>query len=248
MVLPAWESVTPLAMAGKNFLILQPKHLTPPQLAQFDLVILANVRSLNDEQVRAVADYVKRGGRLIATQETSCYDGSLPDPVESRDYAAAVGLNFPPAKNEPRTGSAKEPACTIGKRRSRPNSWPIGENSSPNRWPASVPRARRVPQSSRTWDGQHTLLYLLNYSDRPAAGCRATLNLPSPARSLRLHIPGSQAAQLSPNSAGEGLSVDIPKFDSLAVLEIWSGQVLAIPVRRIVDMRARGSSSFGVMA
>ena len=61
VVLPAWESVTPLAMAGRTSCSCSRNTSTPPQLAQFDLVILANVRSLSDEQVRAVPGYVETG-------------------------------------------------------------------------------------------------------------------------------------------------------------------------------------------
>ncbi|MBM3889495.1 MAG: hypothetical protein FJ388_10250, partial [Verrucomicrobia bacterium] len=59
VVLPAYEPLTPLVRAGRNFVVLQPKHLTPKQLAQFALVVLLDVRNMSDAQADAVLGYVK---------------------------------------------------------------------------------------------------------------------------------------------------------------------------------------------
>ncbi|UCH33884.1 MAG: beta-galactosidase trimerization domain-containing protein [Armatimonadota bacterium] len=44
-------------------------------LKQYDLVILPNSANLSDRVCRALRDYVRRGGRVLATAETSLWDG-----------------------------------------------------------------------------------------------------------------------------------------------------------------------------
>jgi hypothetical protein len=44
------------------------------QVGQFKTLILPNIAALSDNQCRQLADYVARGGNLIATHETSLYD------------------------------------------------------------------------------------------------------------------------------------------------------------------------------
>jgi len=48
--------------------------LTPERLASYSVVSLANSTCLSDAQCTALADYVRHGGTLLATAETSLYD------------------------------------------------------------------------------------------------------------------------------------------------------------------------------
>ena len=48
--------------------------LTPDRVDQFKLLILADAAALSNAQCDAIREYVKRGGSLLATYETSLYD------------------------------------------------------------------------------------------------------------------------------------------------------------------------------
>jgi hypothetical protein len=48
--------------------------LTPKDLSRYRVLILANAAALGDSQVEAVREYVKKGGGLVATAETSLCD------------------------------------------------------------------------------------------------------------------------------------------------------------------------------
>jgi hypothetical protein len=49
-------------------------HLTPERIDRYRVLVLANAAALSDEQCDALASYVARGGRIVATFETSLYD------------------------------------------------------------------------------------------------------------------------------------------------------------------------------
>ncbi|NUQ64313.1 MAG: hypothetical protein HUU20_17735 [Pirellulales bacterium] len=204
VVLPAWESLTPLVRAGKNFVVIHPKHLTPRQLAQFPLVILLNVRSITDEQASAVLGYVKQGGRLIAAGETGVCDGAF----RIREKPALASLQ-----------SADRCVWLEGK--------PMTEALlAAWRQLEEEPLVELVlaPQNvcfnvARSWDGKRTLVYLLNYGPHPVAECHVDLNLSNPAPILRLHAPGVDERQPACSTKDGRLRVPIPSFDEFAVLE-----------------------------
>ncbi|MBI5394922.1 MAG: hypothetical protein HZA91_06440 [Verrucomicrobia bacterium] len=200
VVLPAWESVTPLVRAGRNFVVLQPKHLTPNQLAQFSLVVLLNVRDMTDEQAEAVLGYVKQGGRLIATGDTSSCDGVF----RNRAKPAMASLQSV-ERCVWRPGKPTTDDLLAAWRRL--DDTPLVELiSAPEHLSFNV---------ARSWDGKRTLVYLINYGPQPVAGCEVKLNLPTQVRSLRFYAPGVATRSL----AGQH-SVNIPAFDLFAVLEV----------------------------
>jgi hypothetical protein len=199
VVVPAYEPLTPLVRAGRNFVVLQPKHLTPKQLAQFALVVLLDVRNMTDEQANAVLGFVKQGGRLIATGETSSCDGVF----RTRAKPALASLQgadrcaFLPGKPAP------DDLLTAWRRL---DDKPLVElTSAPEHLSFNV---------ARSCDGKRTLVYLINYGPQAVAGCEVKLNPPKSPRSLRLHTPGAAARSLARQPL-----VKIPAFDLFAVLE-----------------------------
>ena len=50
--------------------------LAPGELAGFRAVVLPNLACMSDAQARSIADFARGGGALIATHETSLYDGA----------------------------------------------------------------------------------------------------------------------------------------------------------------------------
>lgn len=204
VVLPAYEPLTPLVRAGRNFVVLQPKHLTPKQLAQFSLVVLLDVRNMTNEQANAVLGYVKQGGRLIATGETSSCDGMF----RTRAKPALASLQ-----------GADRCAWLSGKPTTddllaawwRLDDKPLVELVSP-------PEHLSF-NVARSWDGKRMLVYLINYGPQAVAGCELKLNLPKAPRSLWFHTPGGRPRQLTGNLEAAGLAVKIPAFDLFTVLE-----------------------------
>ena len=82
---PGWfkpDRAPALVQAGKNFVVLVPRQITPPQLAQFPVVILDNDRFLTVPQRATVVDYVRRGGHLLATGETAFGDAQPWQPLD----------------------------------------------------------------------------------------------------------------------------------------------------------------------
>ena len=61
----------------------------PEQLEGAELLVMPNVACLTEEEVKAVADFVRRGGRLISSFETSLYS---PEGERLRDFALAEVL------------------------------------------------------------------------------------------------------------------------------------------------------------
>ncbi len=53
------------------FRVLTDEDITPQELRKYHLLILPNVACLSDEQVSAIREFVRGGGKLIATAETS---------------------------------------------------------------------------------------------------------------------------------------------------------------------------------
>jgi hypothetical protein len=205
VVLPAYEPLTPLVRAGRNFVVLQPKHLTPKQLAQFALVVLLDVRNMTDEQADAVLGFVKQGGRLIATGETSSCDGVFR--TRAKPALASLQSNVQCAWLPGKPASDDLLAAWR-----RLDDKPLVElAAAPEHLAFNV---------ARSWDGKRTLVYLINYGPQRVAGCALKLNLPTAPRSLRLHTPGGQPRQLTGNAEVAGLTVKIPAFDLFAVLEI----------------------------
>jgi hypothetical protein len=80
------ESRTPFEMVHDH-------TLTPDNLSRFKTLILPNIAALSDEQCQQLRDFVKRGGSIVATYETSLCDeqGNL-----RRDFGLAdlFGASF----------------------------------------------------------------------------------------------------------------------------------------------------------
>lgn len=56
------------------FEMVHDRLLDPEQVERFKLLILPNIAALSDQQCQRLRQYVRRGGNLIATFETSLYD------------------------------------------------------------------------------------------------------------------------------------------------------------------------------
>lgn len=53
---------------------MHPNHITAASLEGFQVLVLANEVCLSDQQCAAIREFVRSGGGLIATHETSLYD------------------------------------------------------------------------------------------------------------------------------------------------------------------------------
>lgn len=56
------------------FELVDDRDLTPAAIDRYRVLILPNVGAMSDAQCRQIRDYVARGGRIVATHETSLYD------------------------------------------------------------------------------------------------------------------------------------------------------------------------------
>ena len=63
-----------LLHAGIPVKQMHPNHITAKSLEGFRVLVLANEVALSDAQCRAIREFVRAGGGLIATHETSLYD------------------------------------------------------------------------------------------------------------------------------------------------------------------------------
>ena len=63
-----------LLHAGLPIKQMHPNHITAASLEGFQVLVLANEVCLSDEQCAAIRQFVRAGGGLVATQETSLYD------------------------------------------------------------------------------------------------------------------------------------------------------------------------------
>jgi len=63
-----------LVEARIPFEMVDDRLMTPDRLNPFRTLVLADVAALSDRQCRQIRDFVKAGGRIVATGETSLYD------------------------------------------------------------------------------------------------------------------------------------------------------------------------------
>src|SRR5258707_2011733 len=56
------------------FEMVHDRLLAPEQIAQFKTLILPNIAALSEEQCDQLRHFVKSGGSVVATHETSLYD------------------------------------------------------------------------------------------------------------------------------------------------------------------------------
>jgi len=63
-----------LVEARMPFDMAHEAYLTPERIDRYRVLVLANAAALSDEQCAALTSYVARGGRIVATFETSLYD------------------------------------------------------------------------------------------------------------------------------------------------------------------------------
>ena len=63
-----------LVEARISFEMVDDRQLDPAHISRYRVLVLADVASLSDAQCQQIRDYVKAGGRIVATGETSLYD------------------------------------------------------------------------------------------------------------------------------------------------------------------------------
>jgi hypothetical protein len=63
-----------LVEARIPFDMVHEAFLTPDRIDRYRVIVLANAAALSDAQCAALTSYVERGGRIVATFETSLYD------------------------------------------------------------------------------------------------------------------------------------------------------------------------------
>lgn len=68
-------------------------------LSKYKVIVLGNQESLSDEQVGVLDEYVRKGGGLVATRNTSIFD-EWRRQRQSFGLADVLGLNWPPAGYE----------------------------------------------------------------------------------------------------------------------------------------------------
>jgi hypothetical protein len=83
--------------------LLNDWDVTPERLREYRVLVLPNAAALSAEQVRAVREYVRAGGGLVATGETSLYD-ELGRPHEDFALADVFGVSF---RGRPRAPDAR---------------------------------------------------------------------------------------------------------------------------------------------
>ena len=75
-------------------------RLEPERLSKYRALILPNVAMLSDAQCRQLRDYVRAGGSLMASFETSLYDENL-KPRADFGLADLLGINKPATSSAP---------------------------------------------------------------------------------------------------------------------------------------------------
>jgi hypothetical protein len=226
LVMPKADRATALLQAGKTFVVLMPKQLTPAQLPQFPLVVLDNVRFLTARQRSAIVDYVRAGGRLLATGETGGWDADslLPmqppglselfqdGPAHGHRVESHVGRGI--AVYDPKPSDTAQVL----------RDWTDLEGAAL----ATVRAASGTLSFNlvRTWDGRRARLFLLNYADSPARDVDVTLRLPLAPKSLRLYAPSAEPSAIDSRPAPGGLSLRVGQIDQLGVVE---GELPASP-------------------
>jgi hypothetical protein len=101
--------------------VLADANLKPELLAAYALLILPNVACMTDAQAAAVREYVRRGGAVLATAETSLFDENG---MPRKDFALAdvLGVKLDgPLSNALQTGDLRLPVHL----RPRPSAHPI---------------------------------------------------------------------------------------------------------------------------
>jgi len=73
--------------------IINDWNLTPQDLAQYKVLILPNTASLDDRQSAAIADFVKNGGGLVASLDTSLFD-EFGTPRKNFALAEVMGVDY----------------------------------------------------------------------------------------------------------------------------------------------------------
>jgi hypothetical protein len=219
LVMPKADRATNFLQAGKNFIVLMPKQLTPVQLRQFPLVVLDNVRFLTARQRSAVVDYVRSGGHLLATGETASFDTDsllpthppgLPELFQdgpSHKHRVEIHMGQGVAVYDPQS-SGTAPVL---------RDWTDLEGA-----PLATVHATSGTLAFnlvRTWNGRRIRLFLLNYAEGPARDVEVMLHLPLTPSSLRLYAPAAKPSSINSRPAPGGLSLRIAQMDQLSVVE-----------------------------
>lgn len=87
--------------------VIRPEEIDPRRLGEFATVVMANVRSLRDDQLRGLEEFVKNGGGLLV------FTGSKVDPGWYNGQFFREGKGLLPLPLGPRAGDAKEGAPSV---------------------------------------------------------------------------------------------------------------------------------------
>lgn len=162
---PAAGLFAGLLHAGLPVKELHPNHLTPATLKGFRVLVLANEVCLSDEQCEAIRQFVRQGGGLLATGETSFYDLDArrrPQPALA-DVLGVTVIGEVPAPAEPEPMEILDEAFGTAGRRlyGREESWLVEPTSGhvAARWPDGRPAI----VTNRLGDGR--VVYLPNRLD-----------------------------------------------------------------------------------
>jgi len=130
-----------LVEARIPFEMAHDRCLEPERIDGFKVLVLPNIAALSERQCAALRDYVRRGGSLVATHETSLYDewgvrradfglgdlfgahfgGRVEGPMQNSISASRETARTRSSRDS-RRPSGSSTAC-IGSKSSRPRSW-----------------------------------------------------------------------------------------------------------------------------
>ncbi len=205
-------SLGALLSAGVPTAALRDEDLTTGKLAEFHVVTVETAACLGESSAKALADWVRGGGILVAALDAGCYDvlgRKLPYSV----LYQALGLEAAPSKE---TGVGRGKVVSPGQaafsqtavRLAQPHSFLVAQDSG----------VEVVPYTAK-----HSLtLHLVRHQ---AAAKQIALRVPNEfhptTMTASLRTPDSEQAQLLPLVATkDGLTLSLPAAPEYGVIEI----------------------------
>jgi len=207
---------------GVPYLLLEVEAILETDLSQFEAVVTPNVTCLGDAEASTLVQYVRKGGKLIASGAAgSRYWAGAERPVS----ALAEVLPAKPGRLALRkVGSG---LCIW-------NSEALAGSSGPLIAQALFKALGRCPTCLRpsdtryvyldTWqrDDGTRLVHLVNYNPEPVSDLELLLPWPARRRSVKVvqYAPGQSATELTPTLMTDGMLVSVDKLEQYAVLAV----------------------------